>query len=87
MDFYADEFRLIIGETARLLVYASRPNPSFRIEYLHNNPDISKDVRGVALITLAGTSTIWVQLERAPQDWDATRALADVLLARFAVRS
>ena len=84
---YADEFRLITGETSRQLVYETRPDPSFQIEYSHSNPDISKDVRGVALITLSGANAVWVQVEGAPQDWDATRALADDILPRFAVRS
>ncbi|MCZ6615288.1 MAG: S1C family serine protease, partial [Chloroflexi bacterium] len=84
---YADEFRFITGETSRQLVYETRPTISFQIEYSHNNPDISKDVRGVALITLSGANAVWVHVEGAPQDWDATRALADDILPRFAVRS
>ena len=83
---YADEFRLITGENSRQLVYETRPASSFQIEYSRSNPDISKDVRGVALITLSGANAVWVQVEGAPQDWDATRALADDILPRFSVR-
>ena len=83
---YAEQLGHLIGETLRQVVFEGRPNPSFRIEYFHNNRDIHTEVRGAALITLAGPDAIWVFVEGKPNDGDETRVLADDILLRFAVR-
>ncbi len=87
---YADAVQgtILTGETFRQLVLTGRSNPSYRIEYASLSPflDVGKQVRGAALITLAGTNAIWVFVEGPPEDWEATKALADDILLRFAVR-
>ena len=88
VNSYANEVRLITGETLRQAVFENRPNPSFRIEYsaLSTFLDPGPNVKGVALITLSGPDAFWAYVEGRPQDWEATKLLADDILLRFAVR-
>jgi len=77
---------IVSGESLRQIVFGGRLQPSFWIDYTHNNSDIHTEVKGSALITLSGTDAIWVFVEGKPNDWDVTRPLASDILHRFAVR-
>ena len=89
VETYANDDRILAGETLRQIVFTGRSNPSYRIEYtmLSLFLDIGTLVKGVALITLSGTDAIWLHVEGPPEDWEVINALANDLLARFAVRS
>ena len=85
---YADAVQgtIVSGESLRKLVFVGRQQPSFWIDYTHNNVDVHTEVKGSAIITLAGSDAIWLFVEGKPPDWDETKALAFDILHRFAIR-
>ena len=72
---------------SRKVVFAGRPNPSYRIDYTSTYSGTVKLARGAALITLLGDNAIWVFVDALAENWDMIPGLVDDILLRVAVRS
>jgi len=72
---------------SRKVVFAGRPNPSYRIDYTATYSGTVELARGAVLITLVGDNAIWVWVDAFAENWDMIPGLVDDILLRVAVRS
>jgi hypothetical protein len=70
--------------SSRQVVFAGRPNPSYRIDYNLTVVDTGRLVRGSVLITLVAGNAIWVFVEDYAENWTEIQNLVDEIFLRVA---
>jgi hypothetical protein len=73
--------------SSRQVVFAGRPNPSYRIDYNYTVVDTGRLVRGSVLITLVAGNAIWVFVDDYAENWTEIQNLVDEIFLRVAVSS
>ncbi|MFQ5860267.1 MAG: S1C family serine protease [Dehalococcoidia bacterium] len=89
-DYGADAFITVapgrsIEILSRGVVYGSRPNPSYRMDYTITIEETGELVKGAVLITLGGGNAIWVFVEDYTENWPLVESLVDDIFLRVAV--
>tara|TARA_B100000029_G_scaffold281005_2_gene275148 strand:- start:41409 stop:43487 length:2079 start_codon:yes stop_codon:yes gene_type:complete len=67
------------------VAYATRMNPSYRIDYQYEYRGDS--IRGASLVTLTDSKAIWVFVKTLSEEWDDLSPIVDQLLIRFLVEN
>jgi len=65
------------------IAYATRNNPSYRIDYQYEYND--ELIRGAALVTLTESKAMWVFVQSLHNEWTTLNAVIDQLFIRFTV--